>query len=46
MQKSDILSNLQKGIKKVRKPKFNDTKYKTVWMATLRPLFQEVFLNE
>ena len=46
MQKSDILSNLQKGIKKVRKPKFNDTKYKTIWMATLRPLFQQVFLNE
>ena len=46
IQKSDILTNLQKWIKKVRKPKFNDTKYKTLWMTTLRPLFQEVILNE
>lgn len=46
IQKADILDNLSKGVKKIRKPKINDTKYKALWISTLRPLFEQVVLNE
>ena len=45
IQLSD-LSNLQKWVKKVRKPKFNEAKYKTLWTVLLTPIMKEVLLNE
>lgn len=45
-QKTDIINNLEKWVTKIRKPKFNKTKYQALWKSALRPLFTEVAQNE